>query len=94
VYLTQKAEGRRLKAEGGKQKEILHSYGLTLLQSQKIWQKFFYEATPCAACAGWRICMGKYAKMKDKTGCQNFTIELLNLIESMKAESKKESCHL
>jgi len=50
----------------------------------KAWQRFFYEPTACAACAGWRICMGKYADMKDKTNCQNFTIELLNLIESIK----------
>ena len=51
---------------------------------RKLWQKFFYEATPCATCAGWRICMGKYAGLEDKTGCQNFTVELLNLIESIK----------
>ena len=24
------------------------------------WQRFFYEPSPCAACAGWRICLGKF----------------------------------
>ena len=52
--------------------------------TEKNWQRFFYEATPCAACPGWRICMGKYANMKDKTPCQSFTTELLNLIETIK----------
>jgi len=50
----------------------------------KPWQRFFYEATPCATCAGWRICMGKYANLEDKTKCQNFMVELLQLIESLK----------
>lgn len=53
-------------------------------EPNRAWQRFFYEGTPCAACAGWRICLGKYADMEDKTECQNFTIELLNLIESIK----------
>jgi len=48
------------------------------------WQRFFYEPTPCAACAGWRICLGKYEFLKDKTGCQQFTTEWLNLIENLK----------
>jgi len=52
--------------------------------SDKSWQRFFYEPTACAACAGWRICMGKYENLKDKTGCQTFTTELLNLIETLK----------
>jgi len=50
----------------------------------KPWQKFFLEATPCAACAGWRICMGKHAALEDKSACQDFTIDLLNIIENRK----------
>jgi len=45
---------------------------------------FFYEATPCAACAGWRVCLGKYAKTEDKSGCSAFSTELLTLIDSIK----------
>jgi hypothetical protein len=58
------------------------------------WQRFFYEGTPCAACAGWRICLGKYAGLEDKTGCQNFTLELLNLIESIKYPPKNLKSHI
>ena len=53
-------------------------------QFLKAWQRFFLEPTPCAACAGWRICMGKYAGLVDKTGCRNFTMELLTTIENIK----------
>jgi len=56
----------------------------TQVMQNKSRQKFFYEYTPCAACEGWRICLGKYAGLKDKTACKNFTITLLNLIESIK----------
>jgi hypothetical protein len=50
----------------------------------KSWDQFFYETRSCASCAGWRICLGKYAGLKDKTGCKKFTIEMLKLIESIK----------
>ena len=45
---------------------------------------FFYEATECGACEGWRICLGKYATLKDKTGCKTFTTEWLQIIENLK----------
>ncbi|MCL1850444.1 MAG: hypothetical protein FWF70_03420 [Bacteroidetes bacterium] len=48
------------------------------------WQEFCYEASPCAACEGWRICLGKYAALEDKTECRNFTGKWLNLIENIK----------
>ena len=69
----------------------LVDYGRVFLSAETLnthsaqrWQRFFYEATPCAACPAWRICMGKYTTLKDKTKCQNFMIELLQLIESLK----------
>ena len=52
--------------------------------SAKPWQQFFYEATPCAACAGWRICMGKYEHIENKNQCQTFTTELLQLVENIR----------
>lgn len=54
------------------------------LQYIKSWQKFFYEPTQCAACAAWRICLGKYADLEDKIGCQNFTTDLFNIIDNNK----------
>jgi hypothetical protein len=56
-------------------------------QSTQSWQRFFYEATPCAACPAWRICIGKYANLEDKTKCQNFMLELLQLVENLKFKS-------
>jgi len=53
-------------------------------QRTQNWQRFFYEPTQCAACAGWRICMGKYAQLENKTNCQNFTTEWLYTIENLK----------
>jgi len=53
------------------------------------WQRFFYEPTACAACAGWRICLGKYESLKNKSGCQQFTTEWLNLIEIQKFKNLK-----
>jgi hypothetical protein len=51
---------------------------------EKSWNQFDYTTETCSSCAGWRICLGKFAGMKDKTGCSDFTVKLLNLIESMK----------
>ena len=50
----------------------------------KSWQKFFYEPTQCAACTAWRICMGKYAGLENINVCQDFSTDLLNVIESKK----------
>ena len=63
-------------------------------QSTQSWQRFFYEATPCAACAGWRICMGKYATLKDKTNCQGFMIELMELVEGIKFKNLNIQCSI
>ena len=59
-------------------------------EPDKSWQRFFYEGTACAACEGWRICLGKYAGLKDKSGCKAFTAELLNLIESIKFKKQEK----
>ena len=64
------------------------SQGALSDEPDKSWQRFFYEPTPCAACAGWRICLGKYQSLKDKSGCQKFTNEWLNLIENLKFKIK------
>jgi hypothetical protein len=67
------------------ERNILVDYGRVFFNDAKnSWQRFFYEPTACAACAGWRICLGKYATLKDKSGCQHFTNEWLNLIENLK----------
>jgi hypothetical protein len=85
VYETEKGEGRKEKAEGKYPSVIPNAVrNLNVNGMQNGWQRFFYEPTPCAACAGWRICTGKYENLKDKTGCQNFTNEWLNMIENLR----------
>jgi len=77
------AEGRKQKAESRRQKAI----PITLFSKAPLvanWQRFFYEGSECAACEGWRICMGKYAEMKDKNDCRDFTVEWLNVVDNMK----------
>jgi len=49
-------------------------------------QRFFYEPTTCAACEGWRICLGKYAALEDKSGCQKFMANLLIVVENLRFE--------
>ncbi|MCL2168320.1 MAG: hypothetical protein FWH59_04255 [Lentimicrobiaceae bacterium] len=74
-------------AEGRRQKAIpitLFSKAPLVADWNKPWQRFFYEGTECAACEGWRICLGKYAAMKDKNGCRDFTVELLDVVENRK----------
>jgi len=56
------------------------------VSGRRDWQRFFYEPTDCAACEGWRICMGKYAALEDKSGCQSFMVEFLNTIENLKPD--------
>jgi hypothetical protein len=51
---------------------------------QRKHRKFFYEATDCGACAGWRICLGKYATLEDKSGCRSFTAEWLQVMDGLK----------
>jgi hypothetical protein len=86
---TQKAEGRTeipLQFIGGVDGEA--GQGASLEGSRdsggEDWQWFFYEPTECAACPGWRICLGKYETLKDKSRCQQFTTEWLNMIETQK----------
>ena len=66
---------------------LVSSSTCSLVPSSTRWQKFFHQATPCAACEGWRICLGKYANMKDKTKCSNFTTSFLQIIETLKYKS-------
>ncbi|MCL1851024.1 MAG: hypothetical protein FWF70_06465 [Bacteroidetes bacterium] len=88
VFKVFTTENTRFSPFGGGRGRSYHkghnNHPLPPPRGEKAWQEFFYEATPCAACEGWRICLGKFAAMEDKTGCRNFTIEWLHLMESIK----------
>jgi hypothetical protein len=95
----QKAESRRQKAEGRTEIPLQSIGGVdgeagrggSLEENRdrggEDWQRFFYEPTECAACPGWRICQGKYETLKDKTNCQQFTTEWMNLTEKLKIKN-------
>ena len=94
----EKGEGRKEKEEGakaestkGRRREGAKAEGE---EGAKQWQRFFYERSECAACEGWRICLGKYASLKDKTPCQTFMIELLEVIESLRFKKFKDLINL
>jgi radical SAM protein with 4Fe4S-binding SPASM domain len=61
-----------------------------VLYKQKIksWQSFFYEPTQCASCAAWRICLGKFASLKEKL-CQSFVEEWLDALRLVSLDKNK-----
>lgn len=45
------------------------------------WRTYFENNHPCAFCAGWRICLGKFsADLGKNAGCADFFTELLELV--------------
>lgn len=45
------------------------------------WQRFFMDNHPCASCAGWRICLGKFSQdLTANAGCADFFTEMIDLV--------------
>jgi hypothetical protein len=45
------------------------------------WQHFFIDNHPCASCAGWRLCLGKFSQDLDaNAGCAEFFTEMIDLV--------------
>jgi hypothetical protein len=45
------------------------------------WQHFFIDNHPCASCAGWRICLGKFSRdLAANAGCAEFFTEMIDLV--------------
>jgi hypothetical protein len=45
------------------------------------WQHFFIDNHPCASCAGWRICLGKFSQdLAANAGCAEFFTEMIELV--------------
>jgi radical SAM protein with 4Fe4S-binding SPASM domain len=54
------------------------------------WKKFFLFNEKCSYCPAWRICLGKFFEIAEETqDCQNFFVELLEMVESCKSNEKK-----
>jgi len=48
------------------------------------WHTFFYELNDCCTCAGWRICIGKFANYSHKERCKTLFSEMIDIIEQFK----------
>ena len=47
----------------------------------RAWRHFFIDNHPCASCAGWRICLGKFsANLSGNPGCAEFFGEMMDLV--------------
>lgn len=48
---------------------------------RRSWQHFFIDNHPCASCAGWRICLGKFSQdLAANAGCAEFFTEMIDLV--------------
>ncbi len=46
------------------------------------WRNVFLEAEGCAYCQGWRICLGKFSRLRERVpGCREFFVELIETLE-------------
>ena len=45
------------------------------------WRNYFINNHPCASCAGWKVCLGKFSgSIRDNAGCSRFFTEMLDLV--------------
>ncbi|MCX5892329.1 MAG: hypothetical protein NTW80_05030 [Deltaproteobacteria bacterium] len=45
------------------------------------WRHYFSNNHPCASCAGWRLCLGKFsADRTENPGCADFFVEMIDLV--------------
>ena len=50
------------------------------------WRRFFVDNHPCTRCAGWKVCLGKYAdRASERRGCSLLFSELIDTIRVMKS---------
>ncbi len=50
------------------------------------WRHYFVDNHPCASCAGWKICLGRFSgDLPDDAGCAKFFSELIDVAAMLKA---------
>ena len=50
-------------------------------ERQLSWRHYFTDNHPCASCAGWKICLGKFSDtLTANPGCAEFFREVLDLV--------------
>ena len=54
------------------------------------WRRYFADNHPCAACAGWKVCLGRFADDRpDDGGCARFFAELIEVATALKASTSR-----
>jgi hypothetical protein len=49
------------------------------------WKHYFVDNHPCASCAAWKICLGKFAsEVPENQGCAGFFREMLEVVRQNK----------
>ncbi len=55
-------------------------------QRRHAWRQYFCDDHPCAACPGWRLCLGRYdGGTASEAGCAAFFEELMELASQHRA---------
>ncbi len=50
------------------------------------WRRYFADNHPCAACAGWKICLGRFSNdLPEDGGCARFFTELIEIATALRA---------
>ncbi len=58
-----------------------------LEQRREYWREFFLDNHSCASCAGWKLCLGKFAdKLTVDVGCAGFFAEMLEVVRQHKRQ--------
>ncbi|MBN1574317.1 MAG: hypothetical protein JW984_14050 [Deltaproteobacteria bacterium] len=57
---------------------------LQLEEKKRAWRRYFLENLPCSTCEGWRVCLGKFERLIDKSGLCSaapFFKEMLDILD-------------
>ena len=56
------------------------------------WRRYFVDNHPCASCAGWRVCLGRFAEnLPEDGGCARLFSELIEVAAMFKASTPSRS---
>jgi hypothetical protein len=59
-----------------------------IVERANAWRQFFVDNHACASCAGWKICLGKFADdLPEDGGCTKFFSELIDVAATLKASA-------
>jgi hypothetical protein len=55
------------------------------------WRRYFVDNHPCASCAGWKICLGRFSDdLPDDAGCAKLFSELIDAAAMLKTPAPQQ----